>query len=761
MKTLKNHKKALVAGILAVTMAGCGTGALAFATGSAGTTAAASDTAATDKLALQINSASLAQSASSSVSTKDETVYIMTNADGSAKKVIVSDLLTNPQQAATLKDVSNLKDISNVGGDQTYTAGSNNTLTWDAQGQDIEYQGTSSASLPVTVSVTYKLDGKTIKPDALAGKSGHVTITYQYTNNSYELRTIAGKQEKIYVPFVLLTGMALDNSVFKNIAVSNGKLLNDGDRTYVVGFALPGMNETLGVDKSKLDIPSSVEFSADVTDFSLTTALTMATNSMFQNTDFSDITDLQDLTDSMNKLTDAMTALMDGSSELYDGLDQLLTKSQEMADGVTQLTDGAGQLYSGSSDLCNYLDQLTGGLTTLSSSSSQVNSGAAMLVDAIFQGATTQLRTQLTAAGMTQAEADQITLTRDNYTAVLAKLSSAAPTASQIAKAQSEVAANLTAAGVTDAQTQVLVESLAEDLLSSNSYKTVSDALTAAGALAKDAAVVQPVMVLAQTDPATFQKEIAQLATAAVLEQLPAGTAPTAEMVKSAQAALVQKLTAAGVTDTNQQYVILALADQLLQNKTCTNVSDAVTKSAALAGNALVVSNAKASASADKAKALATAAVTEQLASAGTQLASVKSQLDKAVYYLQQLALYTGGVDQAAVSAGQIAAGARTLSENLHTFYTQMNVLKDGTGLLIDGIQQLKTGSMELSDGLQQLNDEGIQKLADAVNGDLTTLTDRLDALRSVSGNYTSFSGAPAGVTSTVKFVFRSDSIGA
>lgn len=753
MRTWKNQKTALTAGILAAAVACCGTGALAFAAG-------ASKTGNTAPQATVVSD-SVAKPSTSTVSTKDETVYIMTNADGSAKKVIVSDLLTNPQQAATLKDVSDLKDINNVGGDQTYTTGSNNTLTWNAQGQDIEYQGTSSKTLPVTVAVSYTLDGKSIKPEALAGKSGRVTIRYQYTNNTYETRTVGGKQEKIYVPFVLLTGMALDNDVFQNITVSNGKLLNDGDHTYVVGFALPGMNETLGVDKSKLDIPSSVEFTADVTDFSLTTSLTMATNSVFQDTDFSDLTDIQDLSGSMTKLTDAMSALMDGSSQLYDGLSQLLSKSQEMANGVGLLTDGAGQLYSGSGDLCNYLDQLTGGLTTLSASSAQVNNGAAMLVDAIFDGATTQLRAQLVAAGMTQAEANQITLTRDNYTAVLAKLSSAAPAEAQIAKAQSEIAAQLTQAGVTDAKTQVLVESLAEDLLTSNTDKTVAEAVSAAGALAKDAAAVQAVAAEAQTSPTTFAAKVAHLATASVLEQVPAGTTPTAQMVQAAQTALVQKLTAAGVTDSNQQMVILAQADNLLTSGTSKTVSDAVTAAAGMAKNAATVSAAQSTASADKAKALATAAVTEQLSAAGEKLATVKGQLDKAVYYLQQLALYTGGVDQAAVSAGKIGAGAKSLNENLHTFYSKMNVLKDSTDLLIDGISQLKDGSMQLSDGIKQLNDQGIQKLADAVNGDLSTLTDRLEALKDVSKNYTSFSGAPEGVSSSVKFVFRSDSIGA
>ena len=51
----------------------------------------------------------------------------------------------------------------------------------------------------------------------LAGKSGKVTIRYTYKNNQYEMRDINGKQEKIYVPFAMLTGIVLDNDVFTNI----------------------------------------------------------------------------------------------------------------------------------------------------------------------------------------------------------------------------------------------------------------------------------------------------------------------------------------------------------------------------------------------------------------------------------------------------------------------------------------------------------------------------------------------------------------
>ena len=104
-----------------------------------------------------------------------------------------------------------------------------------------------------------------------------------------EIEKINGKNEKIYVPFVMLTGMMLDNEKAVNNTVSNGKVVNDGTHTFVVGFALPGMQETLQLKSDDLDIPSTVEITADVKDFELSTTLTIATNDAFGDIDFSEV----------------------------------------------------------------------------------------------------------------------------------------------------------------------------------------------------------------------------------------------------------------------------------------------------------------------------------------------------------------------------------------------------------------------------------------------------------------------------------------
>ena len=266
---------------------------------------------------------------------KDETVYVLAGADGTVQKIIVSDWIKNAMAADSLEDKTELSDIENIKGDESFTLGGDNSYVWDAQGNDIYYQGNIEKELPVQMSVCYTLDGQAIAPEALAGQSGHVTIRFDYQNMQYEEVLLDGKTEKIYVPFTMLTGMLLDTEVFRNVTISNGKLINDGDRIAVVGIAFPGLQEDLAISKEKLDIPDYVEISADVENFEMGMTMTLATTELF-GTIGSDKLDLHELSDAMAELTDAMDQLLDGSSQLYDGLCTLLKKSGDLVYGMYQ-----------------------------------------------------------------------------------------------------------------------------------------------------------------------------------------------------------------------------------------------------------------------------------------------------------------------------------------------------------------------------------------------------------------------------------------
>ena len=181
---------------------------------------------------------------------KDETVYVLASADGTVHKIIVSDWVKNTLGQDSIDDVTQLTNLENVKGNESFTLGGDDSCVWDAQGNDIYYQGEIGKELPVDLAVSCTLDGQPISPDELAGRSGKVTIRFDYTNNQYELVDINGQQEKIYVPFAMLTGLLLDNDVFSNVSVTNGKIINDGDRTIVAGLAFPGLQDSLEIGRA-------------------------------------------------------------------------------------------------------------------------------------------------------------------------------------------------------------------------------------------------------------------------------------------------------------------------------------------------------------------------------------------------------------------------------------------------------------------------------------------------------------------------------
>ena len=279
---------------------------------------------------------------------KEETVYVNADATGNSDEVTVSDWLKNSGSVSgNLTDESILKEIKNVKGDETFTE-NGDQLTWNTAGEDIYYQGTTDKELPVSVKLTYFLDGKEVKPDELKGKSGHLKIQVQYTNNEKKTVTVDGKEEEVYTPFVMMTGMILPNETFSNVTIDNGKVISDGSRNIVVGFGIPGLKDSLDLDEETtkeaedkgVTIPENFEMEADVTDFTMSSTFTVALTDLLDDMDMDNIIDVDSLKDSLNELEDAALELVSGSGTLADG-------ASTLADGVSSYTAGADELNAG------------------------------------------------------------------------------------------------------------------------------------------------------------------------------------------------------------------------------------------------------------------------------------------------------------------------------------------------------------------------------------------------------------------------------
>lgn len=680
---------------------------------------------------------------------KDETVYVLAGADGSVQKIIVSDWIKNALKEDSIADKSALSDIENVKGNETYTLDGSNMTVWDAEGNDIYYQGSIEKELPVAMTVSYKFDGKSISADELAGKSGKVTIRFDYENRQYETVNIDGKNEKIYVPFGMLTGMLLDSDTFRNVEVSNGKLLNDGDRTAVIGIAFPGLQENLGIDKDKVEIPDYVEITADVTDFELGMTVTIATNEIFNELDAAKIDSADGLTSSLNELTDGMQQLMDGSSALYDGLCTLLDKSGELvtgietlANGAKSLKDGAASLDEGAAQLQKGAADLSSGLNTLASNNASLNGGAKQVFDTLLSTATAQIN----AAGISVP-----TLTIENYAdtlnSVIASLDETAVYNQALAQVTAAVEENRP---LIEQKVTAAVREQVEAQVTAAVHEQVSTGVTAAVREQVSEQVIQTAAGMSKSDyEAAVSAGMVSQET-----QNDVSSAIEAQMQTDDVKALIETNTTAKMESDEIKAAVKANTDAQMQTEA---VQKTISDNVELQVKQAISENM----ASDEVQAKLTAA-----SEGAKSIIALKTSLDSYNAFYLGLLTYTGGVASAADGAATLASGAADLKngtaqlkDGAAALYDGILQLKNGTPALVDGVSQLKDGAMQLSDGLKKFNEEGIQKIVDLIDGDLDNVVARLRATVDVSKNYRNFSSISDGMDGQVQFIYRTDEI--
>ncbi len=316
---------------------------------------------------------------------KAETVYAKANADGTVTETTVEAVL-KACEGATIEDVAALRDIINKEGDEEYTTGADNALTWQNSGSAITYEGKSDAALPVTTRVTYYLNGVETAPDDLAGQNGRVRIRFDYTNHTRETVTVDGQEYTVCVPFTAITAVILDGDKFSNIEADNGRVMELDGQTAVLGTAMPGLADSLRLTEFEpledTEIPAYFEVSADVTDFALDFTATILTPSALDDLDTGNLSDLDDLSDTLDDLTDAADELVDGTGALADGVQALYDGFHEYADGVQGLNEGAEaladgltQLYTSGTALVDGANALRDGLSAVSSAVGGMTSG--------------------------------------------------------------------------------------------------------------------------------------------------------------------------------------------------------------------------------------------------------------------------------------------------------------------------------------------------------------------------------------------------
>lgn len=841
----------VVAGVLTIALVGTGIGATAvFAEkNSTAVTAEADSTTGSSKDADDIADKLMdSVSLKDNDADKDESVYLISDANGNVNKTIVVDHLKNKDKKDTLEDASNLSDIENVKGKEKFTQ-SGDKLTWQAGGKDIYYQGTATEEPPVTQKVTYYLDGKEISPEDLAGKSGKVKIRFDYTNTTSYTETVNGEKQTVSVPFAAITGLVLGDG-FENIEVTNGKAEVSDSSSVVLGYALPGLKDSLGIKDGDLDsdvnIPEYMEVTADVENFSMPAAMTFVVNaSDYVSTDGIDTSDIDDM---INDLKDASTQLQDGSKTLAegtdtlsDGLSTLQSKLGTFASGVGTLksglktyTDGVSTLSGGLNKLNSNVPTLSNGITTLNSSAKSLNDGVALLNATVSAKFTDSEKKTLLDQVHSTLESQKSEIEKQAQTTVASQktaIQKQAQSAVDLQKtdiqkqAQSTVAdqkediEKKAQAAVDDQKEQI--KSVAAETVKQQETEIKNQAASAVeqeftsgktdyitNEAKKQLASIKPVIEsgvkaqfvqkMAEKNPAITDYDSAKTffdqnvgmkdgaAEACVNEQIDtiinnlagsvASTAKDASKIAAGEAAYTAASQTAGeaaytgaslaagtaaYTAARQTAGEAAYAGASLAATTAayTGASQAAT-TAAYTG---AVSGAEQATitSAEQTKATVAASINQKQANGYSLVTGMKALADGTQTLYNSVPTLTSGIKQ-------LVDGSNTLVANNAQLNSGASQLADGTNQIVSGVDQLTTGSKTLSegahtlaDGMVQFNEEGINKILDAYNGDLKPFTNKLQAVIDAGEEYQTYSAIADGQTGSVKFIYKLASIDA
>ena len=726
---------------------------------------------------------------------KEETVYVIADNTGKEQKIIVSDHLINNDDKDTLEDASTLKDIENVKGDETFTQ-SGNKVTWQADGNDIFYQGTSESELPVTQKLTYYLDGKEVTPEELAGKSGEVTIRFDYTNNQKVTAEIDGKDEDIYVPFMAVSGMILGDE-FSDIEVENGKVISDGSNNVVVGYALPGLKESLNVKDSDFDgdvtIPDYVEVKAKVENFKLDTTMTVVMNATnFISADGDN--DTSKLDEVFDTLTDAMDQLTDGSAELADGVDTLKSKMGDFKDGVGTLqsgvhayTDGAGKIASGITQLSDSIPTLSNGVGTLNSSAATIADGVELLDNTLKTSFTDQekaaMQTQAASAVDAMAEGikNQASATVDSRAeAIKNQASAVVDSRADEIKSQAEAVVDGRADAIRSQATQ-MVDGKADDIKNQATQQVTAKFDNGKYDEVKNEAAQEiganmSSMTGSLTSSADVQTLINGAAFATIAAQYPTETAADIQTNHAAEIAAAQQQIAAqfgntittamgGAVDNLAQGVANAAKRAALE----TAGEAAITGAKEAAGEAAVTGakGAAGEAAVTGAKlAAGTAAVSAAEQTKSTMAASIEQQSSNGYSLVTGARALANGTQSLAdavpaLTSGvaQLKNGSAELVSNNQKLNDGVNALSDGTNAVIDGVDQLSDGAHQLADGIVTFNEDGIEKILNSYHGDIEPLMDRIQAVLDAGEDYQTYTDIADGVNGSIKFIYKTDAV--
>lgn len=629
--------------------------------------------------------------------TKDETVYSKVKSNGENYQTTVTEHIKNTDDINTLNDISELLNITNTNGDEKFSK-ENNSITWNAYGNDIYYKGNTEKEIPIETSINYELDGKEIEAKDLAGKSGKIKITINYTNKEERTVTVNGKTEKMYVPFVIATGTIFDNTKIKNIKITNGRVVDNGTKTFVVALSCPGLVESLEL-KDDLDIDlNKVEITFDAENFEIGNIMSVAMPKVFENTDIDNLDALDEIYSQINELKSASNQLVEGAKTLQDGTEEYIEKSSEFADGLSTFNRGMNTATNSYDKIDEGIDSVNSNVDTLKNGASKINDGVNDLTDGlntlqsgVSAGKKQAVSSLETSSKTLAAGIDQIIDGKDvEIDTIKEKV---------IENANDQLATGLktgistSVSSAIDTTMNAKIKSIMNDESLTEEEKVL---------LQK----VLPKMSITEAEKQAMSKQIGTAIDNAI------------ETTTKAQEA--------GLDTINNSEKGVKAGLNTLKSQATSSIEKGI--SAISSGFDSITDG------------------TEKLIDGSNELKSGTTSLEN-------------GTSQLQAGVNTLASGSKDLKSGLNTLNSSSNKLNNANMQLLEGANTISDGAKTLADGMTTFDKDGIDKLVSYVNGDIKDLQVRIEKLQELANEYDSFAGIAEGNEGTTKFIFLVDSI--
>lgn len=628
--------------------------------------------------------------------TKDETVYGKLNSNGEKYSTIVTSHLKNTENSDILRDMAELLNIKNINGDESFETEESNILKWNSNGNDIYYQGETEKQLPIECNIKYELDGEEISAQDLAGKSGNVKITIEYKNLDEHIVKINGEDTTMYTPFVVATGTILDNTKAKNIKISNGKVVDNGTKTLALGITCPGLQDSLDLDEEDFEIPSKIEIEFEATDFEMNNIISYATPKLIEESDFSNLDKLDDLYSKVSTLSSSSSALVQGAKELQSGVDTYVEKDTQFGEAMDSLQSGVNQINS------NY-SEFDDGISKLNSSASKLEQGAGKVNDGV----------DAVSSGLENLQ-NGVVNGKEQATSALEKSSEALTGGiDQIIEGKDQEAETIK---------KSVIEAGNEALKQGLTSKVSSGAKETAGATLN--AMLQNETLLEQfgLENLTEQQKtalVSALKTNMDTTKLESGIESAIDTATEQQKAGIDKI------NNNEKGVKAGL--ETLRAQATQNIASGI----------------------------------KSISSGFDSISSGVSQINDGTESLKEgtTELYTGTKTLTA-GTSTLKANSKLLKNGISTLNESTATINNANKQLLSASQTIQSGVNTLTDGIERFDSEGIQEIANLVNGKVKNLQERIEALKDLANEYNSFAGIDESAEEgTVKFILMTDSI--